>query len=368
MRSDSIHRQKSLTMELHEKLTLALQRCGYPPLQAPGDYRHIGSGAWHDAYRVQPPGAEALVVRLRKQMIYGRKECWEPAELHADYAPAGLYYEAANQCRPGTCPAIYHYEIGRDLVFTLESYIAGCPLPLSVLTPPDAFAIGVSLGEFFQAMHDQAVSLPGSGLLTWGEQGVCTSSPDTGMELWPHHEERAMRQVETLSRASLGLSRDVLQHRTVEALTCLREEQAPIALVNRDITSENLMTQDHAWAGLVDPVPMQESGTYYAAFFLHCYRRYLPALGHAPRYQRHRFHEHAMMMATIADGYETGYGHSSREVRQRLRLGEWLWMLDMACESYELTQHGLSREKRLRHGNEANVAATLALSLRELMA
>ncbi len=71
-------------------------------------------------------------------------------------------------------------------------------------------------------------------------------------------------------------------------------------------------------------------------------------------------------MAAIADGYETGYSQSRREVRQRLRLGEWLWTLGMACESYELTQRGLSREKRLRHGDEANVAATLALSLRAL--
>ncbi|ETX02313.1 MAG: hypothetical protein ETSY1_04025 [Candidatus Entotheonella factor] len=353
-------------MDLHEKLSLALQRCGYAPLQTPGDYQHIGAGAWHDAYQVQSPGADALVVRLRKQIIYGCEERWDPAALHADYAPVGLYYEMANRCRPGTCPAIYHYDTGRDLVFTLESYIAGRPLPLAALPEPEAFAIGVSLGEFFQAMHEQAAPLPGSGLLTWGDQGVCAASPDTGAAWWRHYEERAMQQVETLSRALLGLSRDALQHQTAEALTCLREERLPIALINRDITPENLITQNHVWVGLVDPVPMQESGMYYAAFFLHCYRRYLPALGRAPRYQRHSFHEHARIMAIIADGYEAGYSHSRREVRQRLRLGEWLWILDMACESYELLQHGLSQEKRLCHGDEANVAAALALSVREL--
>ncbi len=157
-------------MELHETLSHALQHFGYALLQHPNDYQHIGSGAWHDAYRVQPPGAEALVVRLRKPIIYGRKEQWDEAGFHADYAPVGLYYEAANRCRPGTCPATYYYHIGHDMVFTLESYIADRPLTLSSLAQPDAFAIGVSLGAFFQTPHKQEAPLPGSGLLTWREE------------------------------------------------------------------------------------------------------------------------------------------------------------------------------------------------------
>lgn len=34
--------------------------------------------------------AAPLVVRLRKQVIYGREEAWNPAGFHADYAPVGL--------------------------------------------------------------------------------------------------------------------------------------------------------------------------------------------------------------------------------------------------------------------------------------
>ncbi len=351
-------------MELHETLSLALQRCGYPPLPSPDAYQPIGFGAWHDAYRVQPSSTEALVVRLRKRMIYGRRERWNATQLHADYAPVGLYYEAANQCRPGTCPTSYHYDIGPDIVFTLESYIADYPPSLSDLTQSEAFAIGVSLGEFFQAMHERAAPLPGSGLLTWDGRGVCAASLNNEGVLSQQRREQAMLQVETLSHAALGLSRDALTPRTVEALASLRDEW--IALVNRDITPENLISRNRGWTGLVDPVPMQESGTYYAAFFLHCYRRYLPALSEAPRYRRHRFHEHAAVMAAIADGYETGYSQARSEVRQQLRLGEWLWALDMAYESYELTRHRLSREKRLRHGDEKNVTATLAQSLRTL--
>ena len=75
------------------------------------------------------------------------------------------------------CPAVYHYRVEPDLVYTLESYVAGYPLSLQDLALPTAFAMGVSLGEFFHALHTRAAPLPGSGLLTWGEHGVCTSLP-----------------------------------------------------------------------------------------------------------------------------------------------------------------------------------------------
>ena len=84
-------------MELHERLSLALRRCGYPPLPYPQAYRRIGAGAWHDAYLVQPPAADPLVIRLRKPVIYGHEEAWNPAALQADYAPVGLYYQEANR-------------------------------------------------------------------------------------------------------------------------------------------------------------------------------------------------------------------------------------------------------------------------------
>ncbi len=47
-------------MELRDKLNLALTRYDYPPLAASATYRQVGSGTWHDAYLVQPPGTEPL--------------------------------------------------------------------------------------------------------------------------------------------------------------------------------------------------------------------------------------------------------------------------------------------------------------------
>lgn len=253
-------------------------------------------------------------------------------------------------------------------MFTLESYVDGHPLSLADLSPSGAFAIGVSLGEFFQALHAQAAPVPGSGLLTWGAQGVCATSPGTWAELWQRRAAAIEQQVDTLGGATLGLERAALQRQATAAVTGVQEEPVAIALVNRDITPENLLAQGATWVGLVDPVPLQESGTYYAAFFLHCYRLALPALSQAPRYARHRFDVHCPTLAALAEGYETGYTQGSREVQQRLRMGEWLWALDFAAESYAVLQGGLTVERRMRHGDEANIRRTLARCLRVLTA
>jgi len=163
--------------------------------------------------------------------------------------------EAANRCRPGVCPTVYHYRIEPDLVYTLESYITGKPLPLADLSASAASALGVSLGAFFRALHARAAPLPGSGLLTWGEYGVCTALPYTWVELWHSRTVEVEQQVDTLAGASLGVSGADLQRQATEALIGLREEPTALALVNRDITPENLLAHGERWVGLVDPVP-----------------------------------------------------------------------------------------------------------------
>ncbi len=214
----------------------------------------------------------------------------------------------------------------------------------------------------------QAAPVPGSGRLTWGEQGVCAAFPDTWAALWQRRAAAVRQQVDVLGRAAIGLARAALQAQATAAVMGVQEEPAAIALVNRDITPENLLACGKTWVGLVDPVPLQESGTYYAAFFLHCYRLALPALSQAPRYARHRFDAHCATLASLAAGYETGYAQGCQEVQQRLRMSEWLWALSFAYESYVLLQDALTVEMRLRHGDKATITRTLVSCLRALTA
>lgn len=355
-------------MELYHKLDLALTRCGYPALDGVAGYQQIGSGAWHDAYLVQPPGTMPLVVRLRKAVIYGRSEQWDAQALHEDYAPVGLYYREANRCWPGICPGVYHYRIDPDLIFTLESYVPGAPLPLPNLSSEAASKIGASLAKFFRQMHERPAPLPGNGLVTWNGAQVSAASQQPWAAVWQARREKARRQLATLTGSSLEFDRDHLRQKLAEVLNGRHHAGEPAVLVNRNITPENLLVRDNTWVGLVDPVPLLDNGTYYAAWFTHCYRLFLPALSDAPRYRHHHFKDHAMTLNAVADGFETGYCQDDSALKQAMAWDEFLWALDLAYESYELVRQGMTPEMRLRRGDEPRVAATLTRSLRILEA
>ncbi len=53
-------------MELRQTLNRALEIFGYPGLKDSDEWKRIGSGAWHDAYRVMIADIEPLVIRFRK--------------------------------------------------------------------------------------------------------------------------------------------------------------------------------------------------------------------------------------------------------------------------------------------------------------
>jgi hypothetical protein len=73
-------------------------------------------------------------------------------------------------------------------------------------------------------------------------------------------------------------------------------------------------------------------------------------------------------LAAIADGFEAGYVQGDNDLKLALRRDEFFWALDLAVESYELLQKGMTPEMRLRRGNKASVQAALACSLRTLEA
>jgi hypothetical protein len=355
-------------LEVYDKINLALVRAGYSPLTSTGSCRLVGSGAWHDAYRVDTDAAPPLVVRLRKQVIYGRKEAWNEQRLHEDYAPVGLYYAAANRCRPGICPAVYLYRIDPDLIFSLESYLPGSPLALQCLSKRSAVKIGEAIGVFLRAMHAAPTPLPGHGLLTWKEGQVVTSSLESWSDVWASRHAKMRCQLATLAGAPLEFDRNRVERKLEDALSRRQHSREPVVLANRDVSPENLLDRAGEWVGLVDPVPILENGTFYAAWFLHCYRLFLLLLGDAPRYAPHKFHKHADVLAAIADGFEAGYVQGERVLKLALHLDEFLWALDLAFESYELLQKGMTQEMRLRRGNEVSVQAALTCCLRTLEA
>lgn len=354
-------------MSLFDKLNLALRRCDYPQLRTADNYRLIGSGAWHDAYWVKPDDTSALVIRLRKKIIYGEEESWNAQALHEDYASVGLYYQQANACYTGVCPDIYHYRIEPDLIFTLESYIDGKSLALAELSVPSAQSIGHSLGEFFRVMHTQPAPLSGHGELSWQVDNLRARFEPSWAELWQSRYKRAYQQMSELSRQNqFDFDYQLLQKQLDNILNHCHHADEPIVLVNQDITPENILAIDNTWRGLVDPVALLDHGIYYAAWFLHCYRLFLPAISAAPRYRHNNFKQHSDILAHIADGFEQGYAQEDAQLRQALKHNEFLWTLELAHESWCLLRDGCNEKMRLRRGDDANIAATLNRSLQTL--
>lgn len=362
----SMTRHAQNLSEVYKKLNLALGMCGCPAVCDTNDVQYLASGAWHDVYRVRLPDHDPLVFRLRKKIIYGKSEPFNAQTLHEDYAPVALYYQEANLCQAGICPQIYQYRIDPDLTFTLESHVDGVPIPIKELSIETAIEIGESLGDFFRLMHRRPAPLSGSGLVSWdGDQPIAASEKER-LPLWQHRQENAERQLNTLVRSGFKFDQANVKFKLSEVLQSRNHAGEPIALVNRDITPENLLVRDKQWIGLVDPVPMLDNGSFYAAWFTHCYRFLLPALDHAPRYKHHRFRDHQKVLGAIASGFEAGYTQNDRVRRHMLLQDEFLWMLDGACQNYWLIEKGMSREMQMRMGNSASVKRMIIHQLQTL--
>lgn len=288
--------------------------------------------------------------------------------MHEDYAPVGLYYRAANQCWPGICPHFYTYLLAPDLSGTIESYM-GRRLALAGLAEQQAFAFGHKVGQFFRTMHAQPPPLAGFGYPIWNGAGLAAADHRSPAEIWPAEEARFREQFDRLGRAGLQFDRAGVRARLEQVLA----ERSPrvlqgeaVVLANRDISPENLLACRGRFSGLVDPVPLLHSGLRYAAFFVYCYRSYLPNLHDAPRYARHRFETHRPAKAALAEGYLEGYTRQEAAVRRKLHLEYFIWAVEAAYENLNRVTNELTEEIRLRAGDRRAIAARLQRCLGEL--
>jgi hypothetical protein len=352
-------------MKLYHKLSQALEHSGLPPLKRPTAYRKIGSGAWHDAYLVHPARGERLVIRLRKQIIYGRQEAYDEQYLREDYEPVGLYYRLANRCRPGVCPAVYTYDLNPDLTFTVESYM-GRSLALAKLTIKQARAYGQQVGYFFRAMHQLRPSLSGFGYLVWNRTGLQAEKSRSVADIWRAEVETLWQQFDELGRADLSFERTAVKRKLNQALAGRAFEAEPVVLVNRDVSPENLIARRRNFVGLVDPVPLLHNALRYASFFVYCYQSYLPNLYNAPRYARHQFQRYRSVMAALADGYVDGYTQGDDRIEENLRLEYYIWALQVAYENLQRLTAEPDSETLIRAGDKKAIAARLQRCLQEL--
>ncbi|MDX1524623.1 MAG: hypothetical protein R3264_23540, partial [Anaerolineae bacterium] len=308
-----------------------------------------------------------LVIRLRKSIIYGQPEVFDTISLHEDYAGVGLYYRQANACWPGICPPTYAYHLDPDLTFTLESYM-GPALSFERMSIQQGFVYGRQVGTFFRTMHDRPAPIKGFGDIVWNGETLVARQATPLESRWADEVTSLHEHLDRLRHSDHRFDHQAVKASLDQALVCRNLALEPVTLVNGDITQENLIVRRGSFAGLIDPVPLLHNGLRYAAFFIYCYKSYLPNLYDAPRYARHHYQQHQPLMTAIADGYQAGYTHYEPGLIEALRQEYFLWALTVAAENLARLTATPTPESYLRAGDRQAIAARLQRCLRELEA
>lgn len=352
------------------QIEYALSVCGLPLSLADDSYELIGSGAWHDAYKVTVPHqAHPFIVRIRKPIAYGQVQRYEDHanEWHAEYVSTSLYYMQANRARPGICPSIFMYHVSPELTCTIETDM-GQRLDLERLDLPKARRFGGEIGSMMSIMHQKKSHIPGTGKLTWDGANLHGVSPN--------HQPILTRKIEqsynenillALTESDLSFDRHLAAEKLRVAYR-LRSVDEPIVLINRDVTPENLTVQADNHIGIIDPYPYLGNGTRFAAWFIHVYRFLLPAYSQAERYQASQYDKHAHTLAAVANGFEYGYTQGNTKLAQHITAERWLWTLEQAYDDWQRLQLGDKRNTKdvIKHGGNSVIRKRLHRALRAL--
>ena len=353
-------------MTVLNHLNTVIQGCGYPPLKHSTAYRKIGEGAWHRVYLVYPQKGERRVIRLKKPVAYGQSVPFDAAACRSEYEAIRFYYQQANQGLTGVCPSAYDYYICPKLTGTVESYM-GRSLNLAKLSQSQAFACGQAVGQFFRIMHATPPKIRGQGNIVWDGERLRAEDQRPIDEVWQTQQAVYLGQLEMLVRSDYRFKRQVVQQKLRRVLAGRTMGSEPIALVNLDVTPENLMMRRQRFTGVIDPRPYLGNSTHYAAFFLYIYQFLLPLYDTAPRYVRHRFKAHAPILATIAEGYRDSYvSRSDTDLNQQLRMAYYLWVLQATHRHHQVLTRGPTEVDQLRMGGPTVMLTYVQAGLKEL--
>ena len=330
----------------------------------------IGEGAWHSVYRVTRLEDQDLVIRIKKNEAYGELQPIDEQELITEYESTKAYYLHANNSYQDSCPTFYQYFIEEDLVFTVETFM-GHGTDLLSLHKDVADSYGKQLGQIYHHIHNRKTSIEGFGELYWDGKTLRGSDLKTIDALWQEENEQLLTALDTLIHSDLHFDKEKVGKHIHALIENRRTQVQNIALVNQDVTPENLiLTTDHI--AIIDPFPKIDFDLKYAAYFVFCYKFLLPAFSNAPRYIHHAYEEKSSILNEIADGFINGYFFDLDEdefiTQSRRLLDEYtLWLLQEAYEHYEILQQPhLNPKTTQQMGDREMITTRLHLCLEEL--
>lgn len=327
-------------------------------------WAHIGEGAWHTAYRIATNEHDSMVIRFPKPFAYGQPFRYDEAELTAEYAGRGYYYERANRVRPGICPEFYMYSVHPEHSFTIESYCG----PAYSLEDSDGglnIRLGRQCGELFAAMERNEPELPGFGFLEWSNGMLTAGMEEDFAAYWKRDTEGYLEQFDVLARSPFSFDAASVKDRLQAIAERRLQAECKLSLTNRDISPENMIVR-HDSLRIIDPLPLIYNGHTFAGNLLNNYYTLFPSYFRSPRYRKHRFDKHAAKLRQFADGFLEGYAQADPLVRESVLAEQYLMLFDLTCDHLKLLEGEFTESLTLRVGDKDAVAERLPLYLRKL--
>lgn len=330
----------------------------------------IGEGAWHTVYKIEKLDDRDLVIRIKKNKAYGELQPIDEIELTTEYESTKAYYSHVNESDRDVCPTFYQYFIEDDIVFTVETFM-GHGTDLLSLHKDEANSYGKQLGRIYHRIHNNKTSMEGFGELDWNGKTLRGSDFNNIDALWQEENNQILIALSTLIHSGLHFDKEKVDTYISSLIENRRTQIQKIALVNQDVTPENLiLTGDHI--AIIDPFPRLDFDLKYAAYFVFCYKFLLPAFSNAPRYIKHAYEEKSSILNEIADGFISGYfsnvAGDAFTIQTRRLMDEYrLWLLQEAYEHYEILQQPhLNSKTTQQMGDREMITARLHLCLAEL--
>ncbi|MEZ0481551.1 hypothetical protein [Planococcus sp. SSTMD024] len=326
----------------------------------------LGDGAWHDAWKVEKEG-RGLVLRIPKDIVYGKPAEFNEEELTAEYASTKLYYHSVNQAVKGAAPEFFQFHVSEQLSYTLESF-AGKPIDLHELTRAQAIEAGKALGEIYRKTEEIPHGLDGFGYLHWTEEsGLRGSITGDVRQFLKEESEEHLSDYRELSEARPEFQ-DAAVNDALNLAVALRERGfTQPRLSNQDASPENILING-TQVCLIDPFPNIYYPRGMAGNFMNLYDTFFIALSDTERYGKHRFADCADNLKGIADGFLAGYSAGDSRVQAEVRGEQLLQLLETAYSQFHLLSGNLPEEARIRYGNKRQIEDRLATLAGELKA
>lgn len=318
----------------------------------------LGEGAWHEAWKVVKDDHER-VLRIPKEVAYGKRVTFDYNALTAEYTATKLYYQSVNQAVPGAAPDFYEFYVSPDFTYTLESF-GGDSLSLHTMTIEQATDIGVQVGEIYRKTEQIEHGVEGLGYLIWTEEKKLHGSLSGDLHAFVREEsDEHLADYKALCEAYPEIQDDVVEH-MLHVATELRNKQFPVpSLVNQDASPENILLKGHRVC-LIDPYPIVYAPRGMAGNFMNLYESYFVALSQTERYRKHRFDVYEDQLKGIATGFLKGYSDGDESIVREVRGEQLLQLLETVYLHHQLLcQEELTREDTIRFGDKPAVTTRL---------